>query len=89
MTLYSSSPVRALVLSLFPAALLSAQTVVRVKVTPSPARVVAAFDNEPANCNVLLEQNPAALSVLIDTQHLPGAPPLDPRVKVIANFCTE
>ncbi len=49
-------------------------------------RVVAVFDNEPANCNTLLAQNPECDSVLLDTQHLPGAPPLDPRVKVIADF---
>jgi hypothetical protein len=51
-------------------------------------KVVGVFDNEPANCNVLLEQNPGAESVFVDTQHLPGAPPLDPRVKVIGDFRT-
>ena len=49
-------------------------------------KVVAIFDNEPANCNVLLALYPEADSVFIDTQHLPGAPPLDPRVHVIADF---
>jgi hypothetical protein len=49
-------------------------------------KVVAIFDNEPANCNVLLALHPEADSVFIDTQHLPGAPPLDPRVHVIADF---
>jgi hypothetical protein len=56
---------------------------------PKLARVgtiVAVFDNEPANCNTLLEMNPGCHSVLLDTQHLPGAPPLDARVQVIANF---
>lgn len=48
--------------------------------------VVAVFDNEPANCNVLLGQNPGAESVFIDTQHLPGAPALDPRVRVLGDF---
>jgi beta-phosphoglucomutase-like phosphatase (HAD superfamily) len=48
--------------------------------------VVAIFDNEPANCNVLLDQHPGADSVLVDTQHLPGAPALDARVKVIADL---
>jgi hypothetical protein len=52
-------------------------------------RVVAVFDNEPANCNVLLEQNPECTSVFVDTQHLPGAPPLDPRVKVVPDFRVE
>jgi len=49
-------------------------------------RVVALFDNEPGNCNVLGAHFPEAFSVLLDTQHLPGAPPLDPSVKVIADF---
>ena len=41
-------------------------------------RVVAAFDNEPGNCNAFREMNPEAEVVFVDTQHLPGAPPLDP-----------
>ena len=49
-------------------------------------RVVAIFDNEPGNCNVLGAHFPEAQSVLLDTQHLPGAPPPDPRVRVIADF---
>jgi len=49
-------------------------------------RIVALFDNEPGNCNVLGAHFPEAFSVLLDTQHLPGAPPLDPSVKVIADF---
>lgn len=49
-------------------------------------RVVAIFDNEPANCNVLLAQNPEAESVFVDTQHLPGAPALDPKVRIIVDF---
>jgi hypothetical protein len=49
-------------------------------------RIVAVFDNEPANCNALLAMNPGTDSVLLDTQHLPGAPPLDPKVRVIADF---
>ena len=56
---------------------------------PKLARVgeiVASFDNEPANCNTLLAQNPDCESILIDTQHLPGAPPLDPGVHVLADF---
>ena len=56
---------------------------------PKLARVgeiVASFDNEPANCNTLLAQNPECESILIDTQHLPGAPPLDPGVHALADF---
>ena len=48
--------------------------------------VVAAFDNEPENCNVFLAQFPDAESVLIDTQHAGGAPPLAGGVKVIPDF---
>ena len=56
---------------------------------PKLARVgtiVAIFDNEPANCNTLLDLNREAESVLLDTQHLPGAPPLDKGVRVIEDF---
>jgi hypothetical protein len=49
-------------------------------------RVVAAFDNEPGNCNAFLEMAPEAEVVFVDTQHLPGAPPLDARVHVVADF---
>jgi phosphoglycolate phosphatase-like HAD superfamily hydrolase len=49
-------------------------------------RVVASFDNEPANCNVFADAFPDAESVLIDTQHAGGAPPLRASVKVIADF---
>jgi hypothetical protein len=52
-------------------------------------KIVAAFDNEPANCNTILEMNPGCISVLLDTQHLPGAPPLDDGVRVIADFTME
>jgi hypothetical protein len=51
-------------------------------------RVVAAFDNEPGNCNAFLEMHPEADSVFIDTQHLPGAPPLHKGVHVVADFRT-
>lgn len=49
-------------------------------------RIIAIFDNEPGNCNVLGAHFPEASSVLLDTQHLPGAPPLDVSVHVIADF---
>lgn len=49
-------------------------------------RVIAIFDNEPGNCNVLGASYPDADSVLVDTQHLPGAPPLSPGVKVVRDF---
>jgi hypothetical protein len=49
-------------------------------------QVVAAFDNEPGNCNAFLEMCPEADVVFVDTQHLPGAPTLDPRVHVVEDF---
>ena len=49
-------------------------------------RVVAAFDNEPGNCNVFIELAPDAEVVFVDTQHLPGAPRLHPGVHVVADF---
>ena len=48
--------------------------------------VVAAFDNEPGNCNAFVEMCPEADVVFVDTQHLPGAPPLDTRVHVVEDF---
>jgi hypothetical protein len=48
--------------------------------------VVAAFDNEPANCNVMRAHYPDAHVVFVDTQHMPGAPPLDPGVRVVRDF---
>jgi hypothetical protein len=48
--------------------------------------VVAAFDNEPGNCNVFLETYPSCASVFVDTQHMPGAPLLLADVSIIGNF---
>jgi hypothetical protein len=48
--------------------------------------VVAAFDNEPGNCNVFVEAYPKCVSVLVDTQFMPGPPPLLPQVSKIADF---
>ena len=48
--------------------------------------VVAAFDNEPANCNVMLAHYPDAHVVFVDTQHMPGAPPLDAGVCVVRDL---
>lgn len=49
-------------------------------------KVVAAFDNEPGNCNAFLEMCPDADVVFVDTQHLPGAPPLAPRVHIVPDL---
>jgi hypothetical protein len=48
--------------------------------------VLAFFDNEPANCNVALQVFPHALSVVLDTQRVPGAPPPDAGVETISDF---
>lgn len=48
--------------------------------------VVAAFDNEPGNCNAFLEMCPEADVVFVDTQHLPGAPPLAPKVHIVGDL---
>jgi hypothetical protein len=47
---------------------------------------IAAFDNEPLNCNIFRARFPEAHVFLLDTQHLPGAPELDDRVTVIESF---
>jgi hypothetical protein len=52
-------------------------------------RVVAAFDNEPGNCNAFVEMHPEAESVFVDTQHLPGAPSLHDRVHILGDFLME
>ncbi len=48
--------------------------------------VIGVFDNEPANCNLLLEAYPACDSVFVDSQHAPDPPDLDPRVAVIDTY---
>lgn len=48
--------------------------------------VIAAFDNEPANCNVFRAHYPDAHVVFVDTQHAPGAPLLEPDVHVVRDF---
>ncbi|MBP9111263.1 MAG: HAD family hydrolase [Polyangiaceae bacterium] len=50
--------------------------------------VIAAFDNEPGNCNLFLEEYPESFSVLLDTQHAPNPPGLLPKVHVIEDFET-
>ncbi|MFO0618443.1 MAG: HAD family hydrolase [Polyangiaceae bacterium] len=48
--------------------------------------VLASIDNEPANVNLFLELHPESLGILIDTQHAPDPPELDPRAHVIDSF---
>lgn len=49
-------------------------------------RVIAAFDNEPANNNLFVSHHAAARSVFLDTHHAPNPPALDDRVLVIEDF---
>lgn len=49
-------------------------------------KVIATFDNEPGNCNAFQEMFPEADNVFVDTQHLPGAPPLVSKVHVVPDF---
>jgi len=61
-------------------------------VAPELARVghvVAAFDNEPANCNVMRAHYPDAHVVYVDTQHLPGAPALEGGIPVVRDFVVD
>jgi haloacid dehalogenase-like hydrolase len=63
--------------------------VFKLGVAPALARVgevIAAFDNEPGNCNIFRRAYPSALTVLLDTQHVPGAPPLDEGVVCVRDF---
>jgi hypothetical protein len=48
--------------------------------------VIAVFDNEPLNCNILLDAHPECTAVFVDTQYAPDPPPLDPRAHVIHTF---
>ena len=52
-------------------------------------RVIATFDNEPHHCNSLKEAFPEASVCLIDTQHFPGAPQLDPGIVALGGFKLE
>ena len=48
--------------------------------------VVAVFENEPANSNILAARFPAAASFLVLTQHRPDAPALNPGIHRIKDF---
>lgn len=49
-------------------------------------KVIATFDNEPGNCNAFLEMCPDADVVFVDTQHLPGAPPLAAQIHIVPDL---
>jgi phosphoserine phosphatase len=48
--------------------------------------VVAVFENEPANSNILAERFPGAASFFVMTQHRPGAPALNKGISLIKDF---
>jgi len=48
--------------------------------------VIASFDNEAANCNLLLNEHPESLAFFVDTLCAPNAPPLHAAVRVIDHF---
>jgi hypothetical protein len=48
--------------------------------------VVAVFENEPANANILQRRFPSAASFLVLTQHKPDAPSLNPGIERIRDF---
>ena len=50
--------------------------------------VLAVFDNEPGNCNALLESHRACVSILLDTHHAPNPPELLSGIAVIDTFET-
>jgi hydroxymethylpyrimidine pyrophosphatase-like HAD family hydrolase len=50
--------------------------------------VLAHFDNEPANCNLLAAAHPSAAAIFVDTHHAPNPPQLHPAVLVIDSFET-
>jgi hypothetical protein len=49
-------------------------------------RIIAAFDNEPANNNLFVEHHAQALSVFLDTHHAPNPPALHEKVLVVEDF---
>ncbi|MEL6548172.1 MAG: HAD hydrolase-like protein [Myxococcota bacterium] len=49
-------------------------------------RVVATFDNEPANANVFRRAFPSATVVAFDAPHSPNPPPLLPDVQKVGSF---
>jgi len=48
--------------------------------------VVAAFENEPANINLLYETFPDAISVFLETSHKANAPPVKQAIFHLKNF---
>lgn len=57
-----------------------------VKFIDGLGAVVAAYDNEPGNCNLFREAWPEAEVVFMDTHHAPGAPALLEGIDAIKAF---
>ncbi len=53
------------------------------------SRVVAAFENEPGNCNLFVELAPEAQVFFLQTLHSRGAPPLLPQVQTLRDYRLE
>ncbi|MCP4502952.1 MAG: haloacid dehalogenase-like hydrolase [Deltaproteobacteria bacterium] len=49
-------------------------------------KMVAAFDNEPGNCNLFKKSWPSAVVGFIQTQSAPGAPKLDENIVLFNDF---
>ncbi|MEM6734083.1 MAG: haloacid dehalogenase-like hydrolase, partial [Myxococcota bacterium] len=49
-------------------------------------KVIATFDNEPANANVFRRAFPSAVIMAFDAPHSPNPPPLLPEVQKLASF---
>jgi beta-phosphoglucomutase-like phosphatase (HAD superfamily) len=48
--------------------------------------VVAVYENEPRNINLLHSSFPSALAYYVDTKHSTGAPPVDPGIVWVQNY---
>jgi len=51
--------------------------------------VIAVFENEPANINLLYETFPDAIAIFIETNHKPNAPPVNEGIEHIKNYNSE
>jgi len=50
------------------------------------SKLVATFDNEPANINLFLEFHSGVSAIFFDSQHAPDPPELDARASVVDSF---
>jgi hypothetical protein len=84
----------------FPVGVLGTMTIVKTDISLDDERfkqetvdylkrlgtIVATFENEPGNANMLVREFPYADTFLLETEHRPDAPPLDERVMRIRTF---